>query len=204
LAGSLLEAGADAGPLAERAAALARGGADAAAVAAGLVDEGSLVLGTDADALLPLADVVVAATSSTAPVLRPGQLRPGAVVCDVARPLDADPAVGLERPDALVVEGGLVELPEGADLGWDFGLPPATVFACMCEPMMLALERRYELARVGVETPPELLRTLRGWAAEHGFRPAPPRSFGRPVSDEDWRRVRAARAGGIASPVRGA
>lgn len=204
LAASLLDAPPDSGPLAERAAALARGGADAAAVAARLLEEGSLVLGTDADALLPLADVVVAATSSTAPVLRPGQLRPGAVVCDVARPLDADPAVGLERPDALVVEGGLVELPEGADLGWDFGLPPATVFACMCEPMMLALERRYELARVGVETPPELLRTLRGWAADHGFRPAPPRSFGRPVSDEDWRRVRAARSGGVASPVRGA
>lgn len=192
LAAALAEA-AGSGPIGERAAELFERGGDAPAVAARLVDEGFLLLGTAAESLLPLADVVVAATSATRAVLRPEQLAPGAVVCDVARPLDTDPSVAAERPDTLVLEGGLVELPRGSELGWEFGLPPATIFACMCEPMTLALERDFALAHMGPEPSTALLRTLRAWAEAHGFRQAQPRTFGRPVTEQDWRRVRAAR-----------
>jgi acetylornithine/succinyldiaminopimelate/putrescine aminotransferase/acyl-CoA synthetase (AMP-forming)/AMP-acid ligase II/predicted amino acid dehydrogenase/acyl carrier protein len=182
------------GPIATRVAELADGRAGAEGVVVDrLVDEGLFILSTDTARDLPLADVLGTATSSTGHPLRAEHLKAGAIVCDIARPLDAGPAVALERPDVLILEGGLVEIPGARDLGWDFGLPSATAFACMCEPMMFALERRYDLAPVGVDTPPELLATLATWAETHGFRTAPFRTFGRPVTDNDWRRVREAR-----------
>ncbi len=184
------------GPIARRVVELADGGRSAGAIAAQLVDDGVLVLTADAAESLPLADFLVTATSSTDHPLRPEHLKAGAVVCDIARPLDVGEAVERARPDVLVLEGGLVELPGAADLGWDFGLPPGTAFACMCEPMMFALEQQYELARVGVDMPHDLLTTLRSWAELHGFRPAAFRSFGRSVTEADWSRIREQRSNG--------
>jgi predicted amino acid dehydrogenase len=182
------------GPIARRVSELA--GAEGLAPEAlvdRLVDEELLTLTTDADRFLPLADVVVATTSSPGTVVGPQHLRAGAVACDVARPPNVSAEVESERPDVLVLEGGLVEVPGGIDLGWDFGLPPGTAFACMCEPMLLALEGRPDAAAIGFDAPPALLADLRDWAARHGFRAAPPRAFGRPVGDEDWQRLREAR-----------
>jgi predicted amino acid dehydrogenase len=186
------------GPLARRVAELA---AEPDAVAAALLEEELITLTTEADRFLPLADVVVATTSSPETLIRPAHFKAGAVACDVARPLNVSRAVERERPDVLVLEGGLAEVPGGVDLGWDFGLPPGTAFACMCEPMLLALEGRPEAASVGVDAPPALLSSLRAWAARHGFRAAPARSFGRHVTDEDWRRVREARGAVEAAPL---
>ena len=181
------------GPIARRVAELPAGATPQAIVELLLADE-LLFLTTDADSFLPLADVVVATTSSPDTVVGPEHLRPGAIACDVARPPNVSPAVGRDRPDVLVLEGGVVEVPGGLDLGWDFGLPPGTAFACMCEPMLLALEGRPDAAASGFEAPASLLADLREWAARHGFRAAAPRSFGRPVTEEDWTRLRAARA----------
>jgi acetylornithine/succinyldiaminopimelate/putrescine aminotransferase/predicted amino acid dehydrogenase len=182
------------GPIARRVSELASEGAAAPEVLVErLVEEELLTLTTDADRYLPVADVVVATTSSPETVVGPEHLKPGAIACDVARPLNVSPAVERERPDVLVLEGGLVEVPGGVDLGWDFGLPPGTAFACMCEPMLLALEGRPEIAAVGFEAPPALLAALRDWAARHGFKAAAPRAFGRPVTEEDWQRLREAR-----------
>jgi len=71
----------------------------------------------------------------------------------------------------------------------------------MCEPMLLALEGRPEAAAAGFEAPPSLLADLRDWAARHGFRAAAPRSFGRPVTEDDWRRLREARTSAEAAGV---
>jgi acetylornithine/succinyldiaminopimelate/putrescine aminotransferase/acyl-CoA synthetase (AMP-forming)/AMP-acid ligase II/predicted amino acid dehydrogenase len=182
------------GPIARRVSELlAADGAAADALVDVLLEEELLTLTTDAERFLPLADVVVATTSSPDTVVGPEHLRPGAIACDVARPLNVSPAVARERPDVLVLEGGLVEVPGGIDLGWDFGLPPGTAFACMCEPMLLALEGRPEAGGSGFEAPPRLLADLRAWAVRHGFRAAAPRTFGRAVTEDDWRRLREAR-----------
>jgi fatty aldehyde-generating acyl-ACP reductase len=137
---------------------------------------------------------VITATSSLAEIVTPSHLKPGAVVVDVARPLNVARSVEEERPDVLVLEGGLVKVPTEDGLGWDFGLPPGVAYACMCEPMLLALDSRYDDAHVGVDVPRELVAKLRAAAARHGLRLAPPRSFGHPVTSEHWERVRRARA----------
>ncbi len=67
----------------------------------------------------------------------------------------------------LVVEGGVVEVPGRVDLGWNFGLPVGAAFACMCEPMLLALEGRHATT-AGVDTPVAVMYDLAQWALSTG------------------------------------
>ncbi|MCX7799885.1 MAG: hypothetical protein N2109_06030 [Fimbriimonadales bacterium] len=138
-------------------------------------------------------DAVVTVTSSDAAVLLPQHLKPGAVVCDVARPRDVSVRVARERPDVLVIEGGVVEVPGEVDFGFDFGFPPRTAYACMSETMILALENRPESYTVGKDVTVRQVREMLELAAKHGFRLAGFRSFERAVDEQAIERVRRAR-----------
>ncbi|HEY8393512.1 MAG TPA: aminotransferase class III-fold pyridoxal phosphate-dependent enzyme, partial [Thermaerobacter sp.] len=103
-------------------------------------DECPLVITTELDTMLPLADVVVTATSSTAHLVTPGNVKFGAVVCDLSRPPNVSREVRDARPDVLVIDGGVIEVPGRPSMGWNFGFERGLVYACMAETMMLALE----------------------------------------------------------------
>jgi len=155
---------------------------------------GPIRLTTSIKETLPGAGIVISATSSREKLIQPGDLPPGAVVCDISRPPNVSAAVEQARPDVLVIDGGVVELPGRPDLGWDFGFPPGLAYACMAETMMLALERRYvhfSLGSSGVNL--ESILQTREWAARHGFRLADLRSFDQPLSEARWRQLLAAR-----------
>ncbi len=182
------------GPIASAIAALRKAGETSAeAIVDSLIEQGLLILTTDAPQFLPLAELVVTATSSLGGVVGPTDLKSGAIACDLSRPFNVAKAVQEQRPDVLVIEGGVVEVPGPADLGWDFGLIPGTAYACMCETMLLALERRYGDAPPGAEVSREMLRALSDSARRHGFRIAGMHSFGSPVTEDVWSRVRKAR-----------
>jgi|LSQX01.2.fsa_nt_gb acetylornithine/succinyldiaminopimelate/putrescine aminotransferase/predicted amino acid dehydrogenase len=140
------------------------------------------------------AGIVICATSSRERLIQPGDLPPGALVCDISRPPNVSAAVEQERPDVLVIDGGVVELPGRPGLGWNFGFPRGLAYACMAETIMLALERHYShfsLGSSGVNL--ESILQAREWAARHGFKLAGLRSFDRPLSEACWRRLFAAR-----------
>lgn len=154
-------------------------------------------ISTDPASSLPRADVVVAVTSAVDVVIMPEHLKPGTVVCDVARPRDVSPAVARKRRDVLVIEGGVVSVPGDVEFGFDFGFPPKTAYACMAETMILALEERYEPYTLGRELSLEKVREMTALAEKHGFRLAGFRSFERPVTEEQIQTARAlARAKG--------
>lgn len=162
------------------------------ALAARLVRAGVIALDASAAPDLGGAAVVVAATSSTGSLVAPGQLGPGAVVCDVSRPGNVSPRVAAERPDVLLVEGGVVALPDRAELGVRFGLAPGLLYACMAETVLLALERRFHHGTVGADLSTDRIADLRELAARHGFS-AVPSQGGRALSDEEWGRLTAPR-----------
>lgn len=135
------------------------------------------------------ADLVLSATSAGRPVILPEHLKPGAVVCDVARPRDVSIRVHREREDVLVVDGGLVQTPGGVGLGFDYGLPPGLTFGCMAETMALALEGRFEDYTVGKELDAGRVREIQEIATRHGFRPAPLHCLDRPLPPERIRTV---------------
>jgi predicted amino acid dehydrogenase len=150
-----------------------------------------IVVSTDVKKSLSDADIIITVTSAVDTVIEPEYLKPGAVVCDVARPRDVSRRVVEERDDVLVIEGGVVEVPGEPDFHFNFGFPPQTAYACMSETMMLALDQRYENFTLGKEVSIEQVRTTHEIAKKHGFRLAGWRSFEHAVSDETIERVRA-------------
>ena len=147
------------------------------------------------------ADLILTVTSALDTVIEPRHLRPGAVVCDVARPRDVSARVAAERADVLVIDGGMVQVPgSGAAFHFNFGFPPSQVYACMAETMALALEGRFESYTLGRQITVAQVREMAAMAAKHGFKLSGFRSFERVVTPDDLARVaeraRAARRAG--------
>ncbi len=141
------------------------------------------------------ADLVITVTSARDAVIEPEDLKPGSVVCDVARPRDVSVRVAKERDDVLVIEGGVVAVPgPDADFHFTFGFPPKTAYACMSETIMLALDGCYESFTLGKEVSVEQAQETERLAKKHGFHLAGYRSFEKAVTEQtiDATRRRAA------------
>jgi acetylornithine/succinyldiaminopimelate/putrescine aminotransferase/predicted amino acid dehydrogenase len=134
---------------------------------------GRLKLGVDLHALLPTADIVVTATSAPEPIVAADALKRGAIACDIAQPGNVAAAVAASRPDVLLFEGGIVEMPGRADFGVEFGLAPGLAWACMAETMTLALHGSSRIASVGNRLADEDIAELGRLASAHGFALAP-------------------------------
>ena len=129
------------------------------------------------------ADIVITVTSAVEGVVDAHALKPGAIVCDVARPRDISKQVAESRDDVLVFEGGVVQVPGDVDFNFNFGFPPGTSYACMAETMLLALEGRYENFSLGKELSLERVREIGQLAQKHGFKLAGLRSFERALDE---------------------
>ncbi len=84
------------------------------------------------------ADIVVLMTSSTDALLKSEHLKPGAIILDDTQPRNTDPKLSEERPDVLIVDGGLVSIP-GVSVNAHIGLPNGHSYACLAETMLLGL-----------------------------------------------------------------
>ncbi len=130
------------------------------------------------------ADIVITATSSGGSIIQAEHLKTGAIVCDVAVPHDVCREVSRLRPDVLVIEGGVVEVPGEVDFGLDFGYPEGVALACMAETMILTLEGRFENFSIGRGLEFEKVQEIEILAARNGFRLAGFRAFDEPVSKD--------------------
>jgi fatty aldehyde-generating acyl-ACP reductase len=139
------------------------------------------------------ADLVVTVTSAADAVILPEHLKPGAVVCDVARPRDVSTRVAKERNDVLIIEGGVVAVPgPEMDFHFDFGFPPKAAYACMSETMLLTLEQDYKNVTLGKTVSVEQAHYQAELAQKHGFKLAGFRSFEKAVTEETIDAVRKA------------
>lgn len=169
-----------------------------AELAASVDGKAEITYTTDPRVGLREADIVIAVTSAVDTVVPGEVLKPGAVVCDVARPRDVSKQVVRSRPDVLVIEGGAVETPGEVDFHFNFGFPPRTAYACMAETMILALENRYENFSLGRDLSLDRVREIGALAQKHGFKLAGFRSFERPVTEEQIAAVKRAAGRGTA------
>ncbi len=131
------------------------------------------------------ADIIITVTSAVDTVIEPGDLKPGAVVCDVARPRDVSKQVIEKRDDVLVLEGGVIEVPGNVRFNFNFGFPAGKAYACMAETMILALEGKYENFSLGREITLEQVSEISRLARKHDFKLAGLRSFERAITDEE-------------------
>jgi acetylornithine/succinyldiaminopimelate/putrescine aminotransferase/predicted amino acid dehydrogenase len=155
-----------------------------------LCGEGRLILTAEQNLPLSDCDIIVTATSNPHHLFTPDALKSGAVLCDISRPSNVSPVLRAARPDVLVLDAGIVELPGKPDIGLEYGLPPGSTYACMAETMLLGLERYFVAGSVGTDLRPAFILELQNLARKHGFHLAALQSAGNTVTAADWARFR--------------
>jgi predicted amino acid dehydrogenase len=141
---------------------------------------------TEPNGLIGDCDLVISATSAFGQrVLDISRCKPGAIICDVARPPDIGHEEASLRPDVLVVESGEVLIPGEVDIHYDIGLPPRVAYACLAETALLAMDGRFESFTLGRQLSVERVEEIRGLFDKHGFKLAPLRAEGRCLTDRD-------------------
>lgn len=113
--------------------------------------------------------VVVTATSALGELVTAGDLAPGAIVCDVSRPVNVSRKLPGLRPDVTLIEGGVIKPHPPFDSGFDLGVGRDRTYACMAEAMLLALERDTTHNTVGQEIDIAKLSWLESAAQRAGF-----------------------------------
>ena len=153
----------------------------------------SVTVTADMDELAK-AHFIITVTSAVDTIIEPQHLRRGAVICDVSRPRDVSKQVAEQRPDVLVIEGGMVEVPGPVNFNFDFGFPPKMAYACMAETMALALDGNYVSFTLGKDIKLSQVQTIDTIAKRHGFKLGGFRSFERAVTNSQIAFVQAAGA----------
>ena len=145
-----------------------------------------VTIATVANDLVSDCDLIVTATSAFGQrIIDISKCKPGAVICDVARPPDISAAEAHVRPDVLVIESGEVLIPGNIDFGYDIGLPPKTSYACLAETCLLAMEGRFEDYTLGRNIEIERVKEIYRLFKKHGFKLAGLRSHGKYITEED-------------------
>ena len=147
-------------------------------------------VGADADEHIADMDVIVTATSGAGKkVLDIMKVKPGAVITDVARPLDLSADDVAKRPDVLVIESGEIELPGDPQMK-GIGLPKGVAYACLAETIVLALEGRYETFTVGRNIEWEKVKEIYRLGLKHGMKLAAISGVNGVYTDSDLARIR--------------
>ncbi len=146
----------------------------------------NVVIATKTGDLVADCDLIVSATSAFGQrVIDLTRCKPGAVICDVARPPDVNKDEADLRPDLLVIESGEVRIPGDVDFGYDIGLPPKTSYACLAETACLAMDGRFVDYTLGRNIEMERVKEIYRLSKKHGFKLAGLRSFGKYVTEAD-------------------
>ncbi|MBK9053792.1 MAG: hypothetical protein IPL78_23665 [Chloroflexi bacterium] len=143
-------------------------------------------ISTVPDEYLSQMDLIITATSAVGHVaISISQCKPGAVICDIARPPDISPEESALRPDVLVIESGEIILPGEVEVTIDIGLPQGVVYACLAETVLLALEDRFENYTLGREIDLARVKEIDALYHKHGCRLSAFRSHGQFLTEAD-------------------
>lgn len=119
----------------------------------------------------PEADLIITSTSAQGEkVLNIDLVKPGCVICDVSRPFDISLEDAAKRPDILIIASGEVELPGKIKLGKTIGLQGETVYACLAETALLAMEGLHESFSLSRELSYEKVVQIDRLSRKHGIR----------------------------------
>ncbi|MCO5192384.1 MAG: serine carboxypeptidase [Anaerolineae bacterium] len=151
-----------------------------------------VTISTSADYHVADADLIVTTTTAlNQRIIDVSKCKPGAVVCDIARPPDITAEEAALRPDMLIIESGEILLPGNPDYGYDIGLPPGVAYACLAETALLAMEGLFEDYTLGREIEIDRVKEIYRLYKKHGLELSGIRSHGHFLTDEDLAEKRA-------------
>lgn len=154
--------------------------------------QAEVTISTTADDYVGAADLIVTTTSAVGQkIIDITKCKPGAVICDIARPPDVTAEEAALRPDVLVIESGEILLPGKPDYGYDIGLPPGVAYACLAETALLAMEGRFEDYTLGRNIEVERVKEIYRLFKKHGLQLSGLRSHDEFLTDDDIARKRA-------------
>lgn len=131
----------------------------------------NIELSTDADNYSGECDLIITTTSGAGKtILDIMKVKPGCVICDVARPFDISEEDAIKRPDVLVIASGEVTLPGEVDMKMDIGLEGNIVYACLAETAILAMEGKFESFTLSRNINYEKVIEIDRLAREHGVK----------------------------------
>ena len=115
-------------------------------------------------------DLIICATNSPEPIVFPKHIgQQSVIICDIATPQDVSSDVISEKPNAVVIEGGVIKLPrqQTMDIG-GMELDKGNVYACMAETIILGMTGMNSHFSYGPLIPAKV-RQIRDLARIHGF-----------------------------------
>lgn len=116
-------------------------------------------------------DLMITSTSAQGErVLDINLIKPGCVICDVSRPFDISLDDAAKRPDVLIIASGEVELPGEVKLGRTIGLQGDTVYACLAETAVLAMEGIHESFSLSRDLSYEKVVQIDRLSRKHGIK----------------------------------
>lgn len=119
------------------------------------------------------ADIILTVTSAISVLIEPEDLKPGAIVCDVAIPANVAKEIAGARDDILAFEGGLAKphfMDDIRENEWRRATPPDSIFGCLSEGILLALDGRFENYSIGRGNITEAkIEEMFGIEKKHGF-----------------------------------
>jgi len=136
----------------------------------------SVTLETDARKSVQNADLVLLATSATGMIIDVGDIKPGAVVANVAKPDNIDLLQRFKRPDVLMFDAGFVGCPEkrvvevfNKNFPYVAGIDSQEVFGCFAETIILAFEEQFNDYSLGRDLDPLKIKAIAEAGLKHGF-----------------------------------
>jgi predicted amino acid dehydrogenase len=130
------------------------------------------------------ADLIITATNAVEALIKPEDLKKGAVIVDDAQPSDISPNVVEERKDVLVLEGGIINTP-GINNHFNFGLAnKEDNYCCLGEAMILAAYNWIDRNNLG-GTNLETIETLAEAGEKMGFKLGQFQNFQKKYTDKE-------------------
>ena len=109
---------------------------------------------------------------------------PGAIICDLGQPALLTPEQAMTRPDTLIIESGLIEMPVPLTADFKLGHSLDKIPAALAEAALLTLESRFADFGLLSELDSNHLYVIRDLAQKHNFKTVAAEAFGYPVTRE--------------------
>ncbi|RJP28850.1 MAG: hypothetical protein C4533_03400 [Candidatus Omnitrophota bacterium] len=142
----------------------------------------------DINSILNKTKIIIVATNRIPAEFDISKVEPGSLIFDASYPRRILPSI---RNDVLVIDGVTVKPPGDVKFNFDFGLPEGLCYPCMAEPMILALEKKFEDYSLGKDFDAFKVKEILRLGAKHGFEIDSLTSKEKPISDIEISRIKA-------------